>query len=54
MRAIWDLLPKPEGEGINPMRPKEGCSITILKPTMATHLHYYSNTSPIDVIRPQP
>ena len=42
-------------KAIDPIRPRGGggCGITILKPTMATHLHYYSNASPIDVIRPQ-
>ena len=59
-RAVWDLLPEPKGGGgsprakaINPMWPSKGCGITILKPTMATHVHYYSNVSFNDVICPQ-
>ena len=43
----------PRAKAINPMWPK-GVWYNYLKPTMATHLHYYSNASFIDVIRPQP
>ena len=52
-RAVWDLLPEPAPRGRRQYGPR-GRGITILKPTMATHLHYYSNASRIDVIRPQP
>ena len=33
-RAVWDLLPEPEGEG---NKSQGVCGITILKPTMVTH-----------------
>ena len=50
MRAVWDLLPEPEGEGNKSHAAQAGCDITILKPTMAMHLHYYNNVSFNDVI----
>ena len=56
MRVVWDLLPEPEEEGGARGRSNKshaaqgGCGITILQPTMATHLHYYSNVSFNDVI----
>ena len=36
-RAVWDLLPEPEGEGNKFHAARGGCGITILKPTIVTH-----------------
>ena len=35
-RAVWDLLPEPEGEGNKSHAARGVCGITILKPTIVT------------------
>ena len=37
MRAVWDLLPEPKGEGNKFHAAPAVCGITILKPTIVTH-----------------
>ena len=53
-KAVRDLLLEPKG-GNNKSHAAQGGVVKLfLKPTIATHLHYYSNASRIDVTRPQP